>query len=91
MSMSTHISGVVPADDEYKKMIHVYDACVEAGIDVPQEVWDFFGGDVPDPNGTVIDIKEACVPFKAEGCSGFEIDIVAIPEHIKTLRFYNSW
>lgn len=58
MSMSTHVVGIVPPDDDWKKMKQVYDACVAANIDVPDNVWDFFNNEEPDDAGVLIDLSK---------------------------------
>lgn len=70
MSMSTHVTGFAPADGTWQKMKAAWDACETAGVPVPAEVEEFFGG---------------------EAGAGYEIDVAAIPPHVTTIRFYNSW
>jgi len=93
--MSTHVVGIKPPDDNWKKMKAVYDSCVAAEIDVPDEILDYFGisdSDVPDERGVAVDLpigvtKEWC----AEMRDGIEVDLSKLPEGIKILRFYNSY
>jgi hypothetical protein len=91
MGMSTHIVGIVPPDESWKQMKAVYDACLEAGVRAPPEVTDFFGGERPDHSGRTIDLRANCRKYQDSDSEGYEIDIAAIPSHVKTLRFYNSW
>jgi hypothetical protein len=88
--MSTHVTGFVPPDEQWAKMKAVWDACCAGGIPVPDEVVSFFGDEEPDPAGVEVEL-----PLRkwngGEKGAGFELDVTAIPEHVKILRFYNSW
>jgi hypothetical protein len=88
--MSTHVTGFAPPDEQWAKMKAIWDACEAAGIEVPDEVEEFFGGEAPDPAGVEVDL-----PLRkwngGEGGAGYELDIASIPPQVKTLRFYNSW
>jgi hypothetical protein len=98
MSMSAHIVGFVPPDEKWEKMKQVYDACKAAGIDPPDRVIKFFGGEAPDPAGVerhldVMTRASAVKAWSAEhgASSGFEVDLRKLDPDIKILRFYNSW
>jgi len=91
MSMSTFVRGIVPPDEEWKKMKAVYDTCVAANLEIPDEVDAFFDGEEPDASGVVIDLEEHCREWGGIESEGYEIDVKAIPKHVKTIRFYNSW
>ncbi|VAW58910.1 hypothetical protein MNBD_GAMMA08-1545 [hydrothermal vent metagenome] len=94
MSMSTQIYGIVPPNDEWKKMKAVFDACCNAEIDIPADVWDYFEGEVPpDSSGIMIDIEDNdCVSeYNSDSCHGYEIDIGKLDPKIKTIRFVNSY
>ena len=47
MGMSTHIYGYFKRTVRFEEMMEVAKACSKAGIEVPQEVDDFFGGELP--------------------------------------------
>jgi hypothetical protein len=89
MSMSTYVRGIVPPDETWQKMKAVWETCEAAGIPVPGEVERFFGGEKPDPAGVVIKIEVR--PYKADMEEGFEVDLAALPPHVKTIRFWNRW
>jgi hypothetical protein len=89
MSMSTHIRGIVPPDETWQQMKAAWDACETAGVPIPDAVYDFFDGEPPDPEGVVVSI-----PFrdwKGDMESGYEVDVADLPEHVKTIRFWNEW
>jgi hypothetical protein len=45
MGMSTRVIAFRPADEKWKEMKDIYDACYKAGIRLPEEVDDFFDGE----------------------------------------------
>jgi hypothetical protein len=87
--MSTHVTGYVPADEKWQQMKAVFDACTAAGVPVPDEVSRFFGYTAPDPAGVEVDLPVR--PWGNITSSGYELDVDAIPEHVKIIRFFNSW
>lgn len=91
MSMSTHVTGFAPPDATWTKMKAVWDACQAANVPVPQTVDDFFDGEDPDPAGIEIDLPLREWHDAVGTSSGYELDLAAVPPHVKTLRFYNSW
>ena len=93
MSMSSGVVAFRPADEEWKRMKKVWDACKEANISPPDEVVDFFNDEFPDKNGVRIDIErtECCKKYSADMMDGFEVDITKLPKGVKIIRFYNSY
>ena len=92
MSMSTHLVGIKPPDDDWLKMKAVWDACEAAGIAVPEDVEKFFDYTEPDPAGVVVDLDRGRArEWRAEDREGYELDIADLPAGVKTVRFYNAW
>lgn len=93
MSMSTHIVGFRPADDKWRKMKAVYDACQDAGTQVPDSVIRFFDYAPPDEAGVEVDIEktDAVTEWRGDMREGFEVDLTQLPEGITVIRFYNSY
>lgn len=89
MSTSTRVIGFVPPDERWQRMQTIWQACKDAGIDPPPEVERFFEDGEPDPNGQQVPIPSR--DWSGEMRQGIEIDISAIPNHVKTIRFVNSW
>jgi len=87
--MSTHVTGFAPPDERWAKMKAIWDACEAAGIPVPGEVGEFFGGDDPDPAGVEVELPTR--EWSGDSGAGYELDVSAIPPQVKTIRFYNSW
>jgi hypothetical protein len=69
----------------------VFDACVKADVDIPKEVSDFFGGEEPDHCGIEVSLEGYYVPYKDGMIEGFEINVTDLPDHVKIIRFYNSY
>jgi hypothetical protein len=95
MGMSTSVYGIIPADEKFRKMKAIYDLCEEQGIDIPDEVEDFFDGERPDENGVKIyltrheAVKEYSNSEYAE--EGYNIQLDKLPKDIKIIRVVNSW
>ena len=89
MSMSTHVIGFHPPDDDWKIHKAVWDACEAAGVPIPDKTDEFFDGEPPDPAGVEIDI--VTTEWSDEGREGYEVKVADIPPHVHTIRFYNSW
>lgn len=91
MGMSTHIIGIKPPDKKWRKMKGVWDACVEAGVNVPAEVNKFFEGFPPDSAGVHVNIDQAVEKYSEYAQEGYEVYINSLPENVSVIRFFNSW
>lgn len=93
MGMSTHVYGIKPPDAKWKKMKAAYEACQAAGIDPPEELDDFFGGEAPDEAGVLVDLVESKIATEWEGemDSGYQVDIKKLPKDVTVIRFINSF
>jgi hypothetical protein len=92
MGMGTHVEGFRPPDETFKKMKVVYDACIAANVEVPDEVVNFFESLPPDKNGVKVDISKASKEWKdGDACMGIEVDVTKLPEGVKIIRFANCW
>ncbi len=93
MSVTTHIIGFYPPDDEWQKMKQVYDAIIAAGLDIPEVVDDFFDGMAPDDAGVEVDLgKTDCISnWRDIDRKGFVLDIAKLPKNITQIRFYQAW
>ena len=94
MSMSTYVVGYREVDEQWKKMKQAWNACMDAKVDLPEDVYSFFDGE--DPNtmeGKEVDIEEHdCVSeYNDETRNGYQVDVSKIPKDIKFIRFVNSW
>ena len=93
MSMSTHIIGIKPPDEKWKKMKAVWDACQAAETEVPKDVGEFFGWEPPNDKGVEVEIKthESVEVFKTSYQSGYDINVKELPPDVAIVRVYNSW
>jgi hypothetical protein len=89
MSMSTHVVGIKPADEKYKKMEQVYNLCQEMKVPVPSEVYDFFDGE--SPNGLGVEVNISVIKGNIDCGYSYDIDVTTIPKDVKFIRFINSW
>jgi hypothetical protein len=91
--MSTHVVGIRPPDDRWRKMKAIWDACDAAGIAPPSDVDRFFEYDKPDPMGVVIELdKHKCVAeYKDDARLGYDINLAALPPDVTVVRVYNAW
>jgi hypothetical protein len=93
MSMSMTVVGFRAADDRWRKMKAAWDACAAVGVAPPPEVGEFFGGEDPgDAQGMEVDILDrGAKKWSDEYREGYEVDIQALPDGVRFLRFYCSW
>lgn len=89
MSMSTNVVGFAPPDEKYRRMKAIWDACKAADIKMPGEVNEFFDGQEPDPQGVEVIIKHK--KWSDDMRDGIEVEIAALPPHVKVIRFYTAW
>jgi hypothetical protein len=92
--MTTIVIGIKPADEKWEQMKAVFDACVLAKVDIPDEVEMYFNGDAPDPSGIKVyekSLGEAVKKYEKYPYLGYEVYIDKLPKDIKIIRFTNSW
>jgi hypothetical protein len=89
MSMSIHIVGFIPPDDEWRKMKAVWDACSKAKVEPPKKVLDYFNDEYPDPEGVEVDVPHEA--YRIDGREGFTVHLDKVPKHVKVIRVFNSW
>ena len=79
-------------DPTYQKNLKVLMACIEADIDLPKEIDDYFGGyGIDNDPEFPLEIDYEPREWKDAEREGCEIDIDSLPTGVKTIRFYNSW
>lgn len=84
------IEGFHPVDDDYRKKLAAYDACVEAGIGIPPELSAFFNHQGPDPDGMSMALNYAGKEIHTEDAYGLMIDLTKLPGGITMLKIYCS-
>lgn len=92
MGMSTHACGFRPADEEWEKMKAVWLSCEKAGVEIPQNVIQFFDDEHPESKpGMEISLGDACREWSDKYREGYQIDVTKLPEGLKYIRVYNAW
>lgn len=96
MGMSTHVAGYKAPDDRWRQMKAIWDACQAAKVPAPQEVYDYFEGEAPDPEGVevseeILTENGALREWKDEYRQGYEVVVANLPDDVQTIRFWNSW
>ncbi len=94
MSMFTYVNiGISIDTDEAKKMAEVWYACENAGIEVPENVYNFFDGTKPSKDIQWISAESCTVNDSDEETETeyWEIDISNLPKNAKLIRFCNSY
>ncbi len=87
--------------DATRKMKAVWDACVQAGVPVPEKVTAFFAIHPAEPvakvtrlyEGSFGTITQALRPYGKVGSGeeGYEVDLDKLPAGTKTIRFVCHW
>lgn len=92
MSMSAYIQGLKPKTEEYEKKLNIYKSCKELNISVPQEILDFFDGEVCE-EGIITEIPKEAIREYADDCCRdfFEVDLTNLPKDVTKIRFVNSY
>jgi hypothetical protein len=88
MGMSYYCKAIRKPDAEWLKMKKVHDACVEAGVAIPEDVSDFFNEESPNPKGIEIPLAsdwdekhndwEIISVRETEGSQYMAVDLVAL-------------
>jgi len=93
MGMSMHAVGFVPADDNWKKMLAVWDSCRAAGVAPPSDVLEFFGHVYPDgAAGAEVDLSKAMRKWTdGDMREGIEVELSKLLPNVTLIRFYCSW
>ena len=73
---------------EHQKKAKVLNACLEAGVEPPPAILDYFGGGYDGNSPLLMSFQPK--EISDDNIEGWEIDIDDIPEGTKTIRFYRS-
>lgn len=85
--MDVFISGVKAPTEEYKKKVAAYRALEDAGLDIPQELVDYFNGEEPDEDGIKVKIKHA-IDGDPNWEGGAIIDLSKLPPGVTHIKVY---
>lgn len=87
MGIECDIVGIEPADEKFKQMKSIWDACKAAGVKVPDEVSKFFEGVPPDDAGVTVYFDSDVFRWQDDYRSGFQVDLESLDPSITMLRF----
>ena len=87
MSMDVFFHGIVEPDDEFKKKYDAFIACEKAGINPPDELWEYFNNERPNPSGLVTHIESTSVRI-SEYTTVCEIDLKSLRPDISKIQIY---
>lgn len=76
-------------NEEYKKKLAVLKSCMEAGVEVPDEVDDYFDG-TNDPDYP-LEVKGNVIDWDDDGRQGYDVDVKSIPSGVERIRFEISY
>ena len=91
MSMSLHICGVTPPDDEFYQMKAVWDSCTAADIDVPEKVLEYFDWKSPDERGINRVITDGITQYSDKYESGYDVELSRLDPNIRFIRVTLSY
>lgn len=89
--MSMRVVGFRPPDDRWNQMYAIWKACIDANVEPPDEVQEFFNWSTPDPQGVEVDVPYSEYSNEAVLSHGLEVHVEAIPQGVKVLRFRVSY
>lgn len=90
MGMYVFVYAIKPTDEKYEQMCAIWEACKTAKISAPAEVYKFFNGMAPDPQGIVTRLPETGGPMSIystdTGEDRFDIDLTQLDKDVKIIR-----
>lgn len=89
--MDVYFRGIKAPTEDYRKKLAAYKALEDAGLDIPEELDNFFGGEEPDKDGVAVRIDGAVKGDLMDGDNEVIIDLAKLPDgvtHIKVILSY---
>ena len=86
MGLTINIVGIKPANKKWKEMKAVYDTCVTANIPIPEEVVDFFEGEIPLDDGMEVPLVSHMEYGDTEDY--YTIDLEGLPKGVTSIRVW---
>ena len=92
MSASYDVIGMKVQDEKWEKMKNVWNTCQIAGVDIPEEVEEFFNWENPNYlQGMQINISNAVSQPQVEDYVVWDVEIDKLPPDVKVIRFRISY
>jgi hypothetical protein len=92
--MDLRVVGIVKPDEQYKKNLKAWEALTEAGIEIPEQLLEYFNDEEPDGKGIIIPLKGILKDFKGTYLEGFDINISELVKNfpqVQIIRIYNDF
>ena len=89
MSASCFVRGLIEPTEDYKKKYAAFKACEDAGIEIPQQLWEYFNDETPCGDG--ISTK---IPYEKRTDDGnvtYEVDVSKLPPQVTKVQFIIGW
>lgn len=92
MGMKSHVMFLRSKDDpEFKKKAAALNACLDAGVEPPDEIMEYFNDSYEEDDALRIEGTAHKWDPQDGGRQGFDVFVSEIPEGTERIRFYNSW
>ena len=95
MSVGLSVQAVKEPTEEYAAKVAVWRACEAAGVDIPDEILEYFDHEEPDPTGMTTYLGGECFTnhpcatiFQTEDYYGLEIDLSKLPDGVTRIRAF---
>ena len=89
MGVCCFARGLIEPTEDYKKKYAAFKACEEAGIEVPQQLWEYFNNDIPYKDG--VSTKISYERKTDDGGVIYEVDVSKLPPQVTKVQFIVSW
>lgn len=86
-----YVKGLKSSTEESRQLLAVWDACIVAGIDPPEEVVDFFGDEYPEDTGAMEVVDLDAEKSTTDMSNHLTVDLSRIPKGVTKVRFTVNW
>lgn len=89
MSISYDVEGLIKPDKNHLSKVNAYQACLDAGVSIPDELYKYFNYEAPDECGLVKDLNdtESVTQDNDESSYWYDVDLSKIDKNIHIIRF----
>jgi len=84
-SVNLQVTALCKPDDQFQSMKKVWEACTEALLDVPDEVYEYFGEEGPGDDDMMAEDVEL-TEFSENMVDGWQINLSELPENAEILQ-----
>ena len=89
MGISYTVEGLIKPDKKHLAKCKAYYACVEANVDVPEELHEYFEDEYPNDKGLSKDLNatESVTQDNDDSSYWYDVDLSKIDKNIHIIRF----